>query len=85
MLFGENQAAVTPEKAIINAAIRIVFRILSWVIGQGIQRVPESSLQYANVNVLLLAKKRKTTAPAKRKATVTTSKQGISLANKMGK
>ncbi|GAB2277231.1 hypothetical protein Dimus_011938 [Dionaea muscipula] len=54
--FGELQVAVTPEKAIIGAAIGIVFGILSWVIGQGIQSVPESSFQYANVNALLLAK-----------------------------
>lgn len=31
-------------------------RILSWELGQGIQSTPESSLQYANDNALLLAK-----------------------------
>ncbi|KAH9784153.1 hypothetical protein KPL71_009551 [Citrus sinensis] len=47
---------VTPEKAYIGAAIGFVFGILSWELGQGIQSTPESSLQYANDNALLLAK-----------------------------
>ncbi|XP_048236306.1 uncharacterized protein LOC8258661 [Ricinus communis] len=54
--FGELQVAITPEKANIGAAIGVVFGILSWVLGQGIQSIPESSLQYANDNALLLAK-----------------------------
>ncbi|XP_050222039.1 uncharacterized protein LOC126672142 [Mercurialis annua] len=54
--FGELQVAITPEKAKIGAAIGVVFGILSWGLGQGIQSVPESSLQYANDNALLLAK-----------------------------
>lgn len=31
-------------------------RILSWEIAQGVQNIPESSLQYANDNALMLAK-----------------------------
>lgn len=54
--FGELQVEVTPEKANIGAAIAVVFGILSWQISQGIQNIPESSLQYANDNALLLAK-----------------------------
>ncbi|OAY42010.1 uncharacterized protein LOC110622219 [Manihot esculenta] len=54
--FGELQVAVTPEKANIGAVIGIAFGILSWELAQGIQSIPESSLQYANDNALLLAK-----------------------------
>ncbi|KAI4301998.1 hypothetical protein L6164_035222 [Bauhinia variegata] len=54
--FGELQVEVTPDKANIGALIGIVFGVLSWVIAQGIQGIPESSLQYANDNALLLAK-----------------------------
>ncbi|CAN7058602.1 unnamed protein product [Brassica rapa subsp. trilocularis] len=54
--FGELQVAVSPEKAYAGAAIAFVFGILSWQISQGIQSIPESSLQYANDNALLLAK-----------------------------
>lgn len=54
--FGELQVEVTPEKAYIGAAIGFVFGILSWELGQGIQSIPESSLQYANDNALILAK-----------------------------
>ncbi|KAK3008345.1 hypothetical protein RJ639_015075 [Escallonia herrerae] len=54
--FGELQVELTPEKAYIGAAIAFVFGILSWEVGQGIQSTPESSLQYANDNALLLAK-----------------------------
>lgn len=32
------------------------FRILSWQVSQGVQSIPENSLQYANENALLLAK-----------------------------
>ncbi|KAF9586795.1 hypothetical protein IFM89_039986 [Coptis chinensis] len=46
----------TPEKAYIGAGISIVFGILSWELSQGIQSIPESSLQYANDNALLLGK-----------------------------
>lgn len=31
-------------------------RVLSWQLGQGVQSIPESSMQYANDNALLLAK-----------------------------
>ncbi|XVF42376.1 hypothetical protein PTKIN_Ptkin01aG0357200 [Pterospermum kingtungense] len=54
--FGELQVEVTSEKANIGAAICFVFGILSWKIAQGIQSIPESSLEYANDNALLLAK-----------------------------
>ncbi|PSR92800.1 Processed cyclic AMP-responsive element-binding protein 3-like protein [Actinidia chinensis var. chinensis] len=54
--FGDLQVELTPEKAYTGAAIGLVFGILSWQISQGIQSIPESSLQYANDNALLLAK-----------------------------
>ncbi|XWS57781.1 hypothetical protein CRYUN_Cryun09bG0202600 [Craigia yunnanensis] len=54
--FGELQVEVTFEKANVGAAIGFVFGILSWQIAQGIQSIPESSLEYANDNALLLAK-----------------------------
>ncbi|XP_021281984.1 uncharacterized protein LOC110414912 [Herrania umbratica] len=54
--FGDLQLEVTSEKANIGAAIGFVFGILSWQIAQGIQSIPESSLEYANDNALLLAK-----------------------------
>ncbi|KAF8086721.1 hypothetical protein N665_0614s0005 [Sinapis alba] len=54
--FGELQVAVSPEKAYVGAAISFVFGILSWQISQGIQSIPESSLEYANDNALQLAK-----------------------------
>ncbi|KAE8728508.1 Ammonium transporter 1,2 [Hibiscus syriacus] len=54
--FGELQVEVTSEKAYIGAAIGFIFGILSLQIAQGIQSVPESSLEYANDNALLLAK-----------------------------
>ncbi|XP_078446089.1 LOW protein: ammonium transporter 1-like protein [Wolffia australiana] len=54
--FGDLQVKLTPQKANIGAAIGLGFGILSWVLGQGVQSIPESSLQYANDNALLLAK-----------------------------
>ncbi|KAK7376322.1 hypothetical protein VNO78_34788 [Psophocarpus tetragonolobus] len=54
--FGELQVEITPDKANIGAVIGFVFGILSWEIAQGIQNIPDSSLQYANDNALLLAK-----------------------------
>ncbi|KAK9146250.1 hypothetical protein Sjap_006153 [Stephania japonica] len=54
--FGELQVELTPEKANIGAAIGVVFGFLSWELAQGIQSIPESSLQYANDNADLLAK-----------------------------
>ncbi|XP_010550799.1 PREDICTED: uncharacterized protein LOC104821566 isoform X2 [Tarenaya hassleriana] len=54
--FGELQVAVTAEKGYVGAAIGFVFGFLSWQISQGIQNIPESSLQYANDNALVLAK-----------------------------
>ncbi|KAF8394216.1 hypothetical protein HHK36_020423 [Tetracentron sinense] len=54
--FGELQVELTSDKANIGAAIGFAFAILSWQLSQGVQNVPESSLQYANDNALLLAK-----------------------------
>ncbi|KAK3418257.1 hypothetical protein EUGRSUZ_H04210 [Eucalyptus grandis] len=54
--FGELQVEVTSDKANIGAAIGFAFGILSWQLAQGVQSIPESSLQYANDNALLLAK-----------------------------
>ncbi|KAJ4969086.1 hypothetical protein NE237_015787 [Protea cynaroides] len=54
--FGELQVEFTPDKAFIGAAFGFAFGILSWELSQGIQSIPESSLQYANDNALLLAK-----------------------------
>ncbi|XP_075496185.1 uncharacterized protein LOC142533334 isoform X1 [Primulina tabacum] len=54
--FGELQAELTQEKAYIGAGIGFIFGILSWQLGQGIQSTPESSLEYASDNALLLAK-----------------------------
>ncbi|KAK3418144.1 hypothetical protein EUGRSUZ_H04100 [Eucalyptus grandis] len=47
---------VTSDKANIGAAIGFSIKILSWQLAQGVQSIPESSLQYANDNALLLAK-----------------------------
>ncbi|EXB93136.1 hypothetical protein L484_024474 [Morus notabilis] len=54
--FGDLQVELTSVKANIGAVISIVFGILSWEVAQGIQSIPESELQYANDNALLLAK-----------------------------
>ncbi|XP_043703490.1 uncharacterized protein LOC122653648 isoform X1 [Telopea speciosissima] len=54
--FGELQVELTSNGANIGAAIGFAFGILSWELSQGIQSIPESSLQYANDNALLLAK-----------------------------
>eukprot|EP00262_Sarcandra_glabra_P011030 TRINITY_DN26725_c0_g1_i1.p1 TRINITY_DN26725_c0_g1~~TRINITY_DN26725_c0_g1_i1.p1 ORF type:complete len:308 (+),score=41.86 TRINITY_DN26725_c0_g1_i1:80-1003(+) len=54
--FGELQVELTPGKANIGAAIGFVFGFLSWELSQGVQSTPESSLQYANDNALMLAK-----------------------------
>ncbi|XVF30968.1 hypothetical protein REPUB_Repub16aG0105000 [Reevesia pubescens] len=54
--FGELQVQVTSGKANIGAAISFVFGILSWQVAKGIQSIPDSSLEYANDNALLLAK-----------------------------
>ncbi|XP_027088388.2 ammonium transporter 1 member 2-like [Coffea arabica] len=54
--FGELQVELTPDKAYIGAVIGLLFGTLSWGLSQGIESIPESSLQYANDNALLLAK-----------------------------
>ncbi|XP_077250871.1 uncharacterized protein LOC143890181 [Tasmannia lanceolata] len=53
--FGELQVELTQEKANIGAAIAFVFGILSWELSQGIQNMPERSLQSSNGNSLILA------------------------------
>ncbi|KAI3943170.1 hypothetical protein MKW92_030432 [Papaver armeniacum] len=50
--FGNLQVELTATKANIGAAIAII----CWQLSQGIQSTPESSLQYANDNALLLGK-----------------------------
>ncbi|WMV25813.1 hypothetical protein MTR67_019198 [Solanum verrucosum] len=54
--FGDLQVELTSGKAYTGAAIAVIFSFLSWELSQGIQSIPESSLQYANDNALLLAK-----------------------------
>lgn len=54
--YGDLQVEVTAQKAYTGAVIGFVFGILSWELSQGIQSIPENSLQYANDNALLLAK-----------------------------
>ncbi|XP_010440843.1 PREDICTED: uncharacterized protein LOC104724095 [Camelina sativa] len=54
--FGDLQVAVTPQKAYTGAAIAFIYGILSWQISQGIQNIPENSLQYANDNALVIGK-----------------------------
>ncbi|KAL3654021.1 hypothetical protein CASFOL_003702 [Castilleja foliolosa] len=54
--FGDLQVELTPDKAYIGAVIAVIFGILSWQVSQGIQSIPESSLEYANDNALRLAK-----------------------------
>ncbi|KAL6132475.1 hypothetical protein ACLB2K_064718 [Fragaria x ananassa] len=54
--FGDLQLELTSEKATIGAIISFAFGILSWQLAQGVQNIPENSLQYANDNALLLAK-----------------------------
>ncbi|PIA40088.1 hypothetical protein AQUCO_02500068v1 [Aquilegia coerulea] len=54
--FGDLQVKLTSDKANIGAVISLVFGVVSWQLSQGIQNIPESSLQYANDNALLLAK-----------------------------
>ncbi|KAF3341106.1 hypothetical protein FCM35_KLT09950 [Carex littledalei] len=54
--FGEFEFELTPEKAYIGAAVGLLFGVLSWALTQGVQSTPESSLQYANDNALMLAK-----------------------------
>ncbi|CAN6476695.1 unnamed protein product [Victoria cruziana] len=54
--FGELQVELTQKKAYVGAVIGLVFGILSWELGHGVLSIPESSLEYANENALLLAK-----------------------------
>ncbi|XP_051119951.1 uncharacterized protein LOC127243818 isoform X2 [Andrographis paniculata] len=54
--FGELQVELTANNAFIGAVIGFIFGILSWQVSRGIQSIPESSLEYANDNALLIAK-----------------------------
>lgn len=54
--FGNLQVELTADKAYIGAVIGLIYALISWQLTQGIQSIPESSLQYANDNALLLAK-----------------------------
>ncbi|XP_050137109.1 uncharacterized protein LOC126612802 [Malus sylvestris] len=52
--FGDLQLELTSDKATIGAIISFAFGIPSWELAQGIQNIPESSLQYANDSALIL-------------------------------
>ncbi|KAM3290014.1 hypothetical protein P3S67_018303 [Capsicum chacoense] len=54
--FGDLQVELTSGKAYTGAAIAFIFSFLSWELSQGVESIPESSLQYANDNALFLAK-----------------------------
>ncbi|KAJ1692373.1 hypothetical protein LUZ63_009071 [Rhynchospora breviuscula] len=54
--FGEIEFELTPEKANIGAAVGVLFGVLSWALTRGVQSIPESSMEYANDNALMLAK-----------------------------
>ncbi|MCL7047325.1 hypothetical protein MKW94_022530 [Papaver nudicaule] len=54
--FGSLQVELTATKANIGAVIAFGFGVICWQLSQGIQSTPESSLQYANDNALLLGK-----------------------------
>ncbi|WOL12922.1 hypothetical protein Cni_G21691 [Canna indica] len=54
--FGELQVELTSKKAYIGAGVGLVFGIISWQLSQGIASIPESSLEYANDNAMVLTK-----------------------------
>ncbi|KAG2662504.1 hypothetical protein PVAP13_1KG541400 [Panicum virgatum] len=54
--FGELEFELTAEKANIGAAVGAVFGFISWQLAQGVQGIPDSTMQYANDNALQLAK-----------------------------
>ncbi|CAN6252830.1 unnamed protein product [Urochloa humidicola] len=54
--FGELEFELTAEKAIVGAAVGAVFGFISWQLAQGVQGIPDSTMQYANDNALQLAK-----------------------------
>ncbi|KAJ1281600.1 hypothetical protein BS78_04G318200 [Paspalum vaginatum] len=54
--FGELEVEVTAEKANIGAAVGAVFGIISWKLAQGVQNIPDNTMQFANDNALQLAK-----------------------------
>ncbi|KAG0535449.1 hypothetical protein BDA96_04G367300 [Sorghum bicolor] len=58
--FGELEFEVTAESANIGAAVAAIFGFISWQLAQGVQNVPDSTMQYANDNALQLAKSLKT-------------------------
>ncbi|KAJ7537045.1 hypothetical protein O6H91_12G094600 [Diphasiastrum complanatum] len=53
--FGDLQVQLTSARAFTGSAIAFFFGILSWKLASALQRIPESSLSYANDNALLLA------------------------------
>ncbi|XP_062221577.1 uncharacterized protein LOC133920939 [Phragmites australis] len=53
--FGELELELTAEKAYIGAAVGAVFGFLSWQLAQGVQSIPDNSMQYANGNAPQLA------------------------------
>ncbi|XP_066322911.1 uncharacterized protein [Miscanthus floridulus] len=46
--FGELEFEVTAESANIGAAVAAIFGFISWQLAQGVQNVPDSTMQYAN-------------------------------------
>ncbi|RLM78167.1 alcohol dehydrogenase class-3 [Panicum miliaceum] len=54
--FGELEFELTAEKANIGAAVGAVFGFISWQLAQGVQGIPDGTMQYANDNALQLAK-----------------------------
>ncbi|CAL4885985.1 unnamed protein product [Urochloa decumbens] len=54
--FGELEFELTAEKANIGAAVGAVFGFISWQLAQGVQGIPDNTMQYANDNALQLAK-----------------------------
>nr|CAB3451480.1 unnamed protein product [Digitaria exilis] len=54
--FGELEFELTAEKANIGAAVGAVFGFISWQLAQGVQGIPDSTMQYTNDNALQVAK-----------------------------
>ncbi|CAN6239066.1 unnamed protein product [Urochloa humidicola] len=54
--FGELEFELTAEKANVGAAVGAVFGFISWQLAQGVQGIPDNTMQYANDNALQLAK-----------------------------
>ncbi|OEL29661.1 Alcohol dehydrogenase class-3 [Dichanthelium oligosanthes] len=54
--FGELEFELTAEKAYIGAAAGASFGFISWKLAQGVQNIPDGTMQYANDKALQLAK-----------------------------